>query len=115
MAIHGPPSFDEFDPLRGYQYKLKHVWHMHRTDILTAIPQEELARNAYYQGFVTEFEYQHLVSGKGVFHEDGKIRWIIDLPGKKPGPYPDEKLTAERIEMIVANHLLGIGDGDVSF
>lgn len=105
------PEYDRFDPFMGYEEIIedlgKDYW-------FSTISYTTLARNAYYQGFITEYERQNVV-GKGIFTEDGCLKFIKDLPGKPKGPYPIQELTKERIEMIYANHLLGLGDGDTGF
>jgi hypothetical protein len=105
------PEYDRFCPFRGYEDVIKDIG---RTNWFAAVSYTTLARNAYYQGFITEYERTHVV-GKGVFTEDGCLKWIHDLPGKPKGPYPIQELTKERIEMIYANHLLGLSDGDTGF
>ena len=105
------PECDRFDPVKGYEEVIKE---MGRTNWFSLVSYTTLARNAYYQGFITEYERTHVV-GKGVFTEDGCLKWIHDLPGKPKGPYPIQELTKERIEMIYANQLMGLGNGTTGF
>lgn len=114
MSDQPIPEYDRFDPFRGYEESIKKDWSGNRGLWFSAISYTLLARNAYYQGFITEYERTHVV-GKGVFTEKGCLKWIADLPGKHPGPYPIQELTKERIEMIYGRQLLGLGDGTTGF
>lgn len=105
------PETDQFDPFKGYETVCNKIG---RHNWFSAVPSVTLARNAYYQGFITEWEYLQISSGKGVIREDGSLRWIHSLPGYPPGPYEDQYLTRERIERIRGDQLLGLGDGRTS-
>jgi hypothetical protein len=101
-------SEEIFDPFKGYDFSK-----ISKEDWFNSVPYSTLARNAYYQGFITEWEHRQITAGKAIFLEDGHLRWIKDLPDC-PGPHPDTLLTKTRMLQIQADYLLGIGKGETS-
>lgn len=106
---------ERFDPFKGYGDLIQKGYSGDSFAWFALVPNATLARNALYQGFITEWEHVMIVRGYGTFTSYGTLKWLMDLPQKRKGPYPEEILTRHRIEMIRANHMLGIGDGECSF
>jgi hypothetical protein len=88
-----------FDPLKGYSKD-------------NPPSSAEEARNAYYQGFVTEYEYNLLRRGNAYIRDDGYLVFLI-LPRGHKVPHPaTQLLTKQRMEDIRIDHMLGHGDGN---
>lgn len=85
-------DLDTYDFRRGY------------TDDMEDPTAEEEARNAFYQGFITEYERLNLIRGFAVINYQSELVWLDRR-------VPTETLNRERIDRIRTEHLLGIGDG----
>ena len=67
---------DIFDPFKGYEGEVAHYENYGHSkqmffDFLGATT---LARNAYYQGYITEWELRRIPTN-GVFHSTGAFSW----------------------------------------
>lgn len=94
-----PPVFDSYCPFRGYE---------HRGGLL-ATPLER-ARDAYYQGFISLWEFNAINLDKAFIETDGTLIFH-DRPAYIFGVPTFQELTAERAILIQGNHLLGLSDG----
>lgn len=94
------PDHENFDCRQGYK------------DHEYPSAQEE-ARNAFYQGFVTDFEFKALANGIAVINYDNELVWL-NLPiGRTEFP-KTRRLTRQRIIEIRGDHLVGSGKGDTT-
>lgn len=105
MTIRPLPEWDRFDPTRGYSEAIEHYGNVHMW--FGALPQAQVARNAYYQGFITEWEFAQVQDGYFEINLYGYIHRTNPNPSR-------ELLTKERIEQIYIDMLLGLGDGKTS-
>jgi len=86
-----------FDPLKGYEDGREPT-------------SEEEARNALYQGFVTEWEFAYLRVGFAIIDHNSYLIWLT-VPTGHDVPPEKRLLSRDRMLLIQADHLLGIGDG----
>lgn len=95
--MSGPDSDEMFDPAKGYEQA------GHMPDLPTR------ARNALYQGFITEWEHLMIKGTWGSIHKDGWLRW--SRAALDNYPVSDCLLTRARMIEIQADQLLGLGNG----
>lgn len=111
-SLYEPEEDEIFDPFKGYEEQIAYAG---KENWFSTMAESTLARNAFYQGFITEWERDLASRGMAIFQQDGHVKWIKDLPGKPSRePYPDVLLTRSRMDRIKADHMLGIGDGKTS-
>jgi len=89
---HSDDDDDEvFAPLKGYPSGREPT-------------TDEEARDAYYQGFITGYEYVALRNGKAVIDRESKLVWFYTERSSR-------LLNRSRMLEIQTDHLFGIGDG----
>lgn len=71
---------------------------------------EEEARNAYYQGFITDWERKQLVFGYAIINYHNELVWLR-LPAELDEFPTTRLLTKDRMHDIKVDHMLGVSDG----
>jgi hypothetical protein len=100
-----PDTSTRFDPRKGYEPDRQ-------------IEEYEVARNAYYQGYVTDWEYKQLIKEDYFIDDKGILKSLRGMHTSEKGELTimhTAILTLDRMSMIQAKHLLGVGDGRTSF
>ena len=110
--IHATPSFDEFDPFRGYEDFIKEHFEGSREEWFEYVPKRTMAQNAYYQGFITKAEYDAIRLNSARIEIDGTLYiYLGRCLGLDNNTSYRIKLTKERALRIQSRLMLGIDEG----